>query len=240
MPLLDHFHAPLYPARRWESFHAFWATAIGERLNRSLLPEGYYAEAQVHVGTRIEIDVATFDSQTPQVTGWDEGGVAVETWVPPAATLAMPAVFPEELEIQVFENSGRPTLVGAIELISPSNKDRPEARNGFVSKCASYLLEGIGLVIVDVVTNRSSNLHDELIRLMQQDNRFLFPRETSLYTVAYHSVRRDPGGDQIEMWPVSLALGQALPTLPLALRGGPIVKLDLDITYSDARVKSRL
>jgi hypothetical protein len=240
MPLLDHFHPPLAPERKWESFHAFWAIKIAENLNSTHLPERYFAEAQVHVGPRVEVDIATLESQRSQATAWDEGGVAVETWVPPVATLAMPAVFPEEVEIQIFHDSGGAILVGAIELISPSNKDRPEARRGFAGKCASYLQEGIGLVIIDVVTERNANLHDELIRLMEQDDRYLFPHDSLLYAVAYHPLRREPGGDQIDIWPAPLTLGQPLPTLPLALRGGPIVKLDLDITYSEARLKSRL
>jgi Protein of unknown function (DUF4058) len=242
MPLLDHFHPPLSPARKWESFHALWAAAIVERLNRFLLPPGYFAETQVHVGSRVEVDVASFESQGRDQQGGppDEGGVAVETWAPPAAALAMPAFFPDEVEIQVFHISGGATLVGAIELISPRNKDRAEARRAFAAKCASYLQEGIGLVIVDVVTERHANLHDELVRLLEQEERFRFPGESPLYAVAYHPVRRDPGGDQIDIWPVPIAVDQPLPILPLALRGGPVVKLDLETTYSEARLKSRL
>ena len=43
-----------------------------------------------------------------------------------------------------------PTLVGAIELVSPSNKARPAARRAFAMKCLNYLNAGIGLIIVDV------------------------------------------------------------------------------------------
>lgn len=38
MPLLDHFHKPLFPLLPWESFHALWAGAIVEQLNRTLPP----------------------------------------------------------------------------------------------------------------------------------------------------------------------------------------------------------
>jgi Protein of unknown function (DUF4058) len=242
MSLLDHFHPPLTPARRWESFHALWASAIVERLNRCLLPPGYFAETQVHVGSRVEVDVASFESdQTDQQAAPRDGaGLAVQTWVPPAAALTMPAIFPDEVEIQVFQATAGATLVGAIELISPRNKDRAEARRAFAAKCASYLQDGIGLVIVDVVTERNANLHDELVRLLEQEEQFRFPTESALYGVAYHPVRRDPGGDQIDIWPVPLAIGQPLATLPLALRGGPVVPLDLELTYSEARLKSRL
>ena len=46
----------------------------------------------------------------------------------------MPAVFPDEIEVLVIHRSGGPTLVGAIELVSPANKDRPETRRAFAAK----------------------------------------------------------------------------------------------------------
>jgi len=55
------------------------------------------------------------------------------------------------------------TLVAVIELVSPSNKDRAEARDAFADKYSAYLQRGIGLVVVDVVTTRQANLHDRLI-----------------------------------------------------------------------------
>ena len=60
MPLLDHFHAPLVGERRWESFHANWATKIADALTERWLPTGYIAEEHVHVGPSIEIDVGSF------------------------------------------------------------------------------------------------------------------------------------------------------------------------------------
>ena len=212
-------------------------------LNRGVLPPGYFAEAQVHVGSRVEVDVASFEdegeksSAEPDESG---GGVAVARWAPPAATLVIPAVFPDEVEIQVFSTASGATLVAAIELISPGNKDRPEARRAFAAKCAGYLQMGIGLVIVDIVTGRQANLHDDLMRLLEQPETFRLAGESSLYTVAYRPVRRDPAGDVIEIWPVPLNLGQALPIMPLSLRNAMMVPLELDASYAEARQRSRL
>ena len=64
MPLLDHFHPPLLGARHWESFHARWAGALADRLNQDWLPKGYFAEIQVHVGGRIEVDVGAFEVES--------------------------------------------------------------------------------------------------------------------------------------------------------------------------------
>lgn len=241
MPLLDHFQAPLSPTRHWESFHAAWAAEIMRHLNRLVLPEGFFAEAQVHVGSRVEIDVAAF---TEEETGsaarnGGAGGVAVETWAPPATALVMPAVFPDEIEVQIFSTATGATLVAAIELLSPGNKDRREARRAFAAKCASYLQMGIGLVIVDIVTERQANLHDELIALLEQPKTFLFPPGASLYTAAYRPLRTS-AGDRIEIWLNPLGVGQPLPTMPLALRGAATVPVDLETTYTEVRLDSRL
>jgi hypothetical protein len=44
----------------------------------------------------------------------------------------------------------------------------------------------------------------------------------------------------IEAWPAVLAVGEALPRLPLALRGFGMVPVDLEATYEEARQRSRL
>jgi len=240
MPLGDHFHPPLSPARHWESFHGTWASEIMAVLNEGALPPGYFAETQVHVGSRVEVDVASFQAaETVAPEPQDHGGVSVQTAAPPTVLL-MPAVFPDEIEVQVFESSGGATLVGAIELISPGNKERLETRRAFAAKCASYLQMGIGLVIVDIVTDRRANLHDEMIDLLQQAEAFRFPAASSLYGIAYRPFRMDPGGDQIEIRPVPIAVGQTLPTMPLALRRGPVIPIELELAYTRALRKSRL
>jgi hypothetical protein len=242
MPLLDHFHPPLSQLRHWEAFHAAWATEIMRTLNRKVLPARCFAEAQVHIGGRVEVDVATFDrgSDTTAPRGNGEGGVAVETWAPPATDLVMPSVFPDEIEVQVFESTAGPTLVAAIELVSPSNKDRPDSRRAFVTKCASYLHLGVGLIVVDVVTERLANLHDELIRLMEKPARFAFPAAAPpLYVAAYRPARRE-GRDEIDIWREPLKLGAPLPTMPLALRGLTTVPLDLESTYDTTCQDSRI
>src|ERR1700722_6302968 len=124
MPLRDHFHPPLSDLHPLESFHAAWATEIMRTLNRRVLPPGCFAAAQVHVGSRVEIDVATFEQEkglTSVDAGGNGGGVAVQSWAPPATSLIMPALFPDEIEVQVFRRTEGATLVAAIELISPGN-----------------------------------------------------------------------------------------------------------------------
>ena len=135
MPLLDHFHPPLLGHRHWEGFHGRWAAAMADGLNDNL-PAEYFAEFQVTLGTRVEVDVATFtegaDPQEPRPNG---AATAVQTrvWAPPTPVAMLPALFPDDLEVQVFSSVAGPTLVAAIELVSPRNKDRDEARRAFAA-----------------------------------------------------------------------------------------------------------
>ena len=148
MDLRDHFRPPLHPSRSWESFHAQWIAALGDSLNR-VLPDRYYAEIQVHFGGRIELDVATWERETPPPSErWaGNGGVAVAealAWALTAPALTMPAVFPDELEVLVYNDDGGRALVAAVELISPGNKDRPATRRAFAAKCAGCSSGGSG------------------------------------------------------------------------------------------------
>jgi hypothetical protein len=244
MPLLDHFHPPLSLERHWESFHGQWAGALAGALNAGGLPEGYFAEMQVTLaGGRIEVDVAAETARTNGVAlpgGSSGGGVATEVspaYAPPAPAAEWPAHFPDDVEVLVLGTEGGPTLAGAIELVSPRNKDRPEARRAFAMKCLAYLQQGVGVVVVDVVTSRRANLHAEMASLLPAG---AGPAEAApLYTTAYRPFRRDDE-DRLAAWVEPLAVGQGLVTMPLWLRGAGAVRVNLDATYSEARRLSGL
>src|SRR5437016_1849292 len=125
MPLLDHFHPPVSERRSWEGFHGLWAAALVEKLNRDILADEYFADMQVHVGSPVEVDVATLEES--RRTG-DHSAVATATrpavWTPPKTDLVLPTVFPDDIEVRVFATVTGATLVAAIELVSPGNKDR--------------------------------------------------------------------------------------------------------------------
>jgi hypothetical protein len=126
-----------------------------------------------------------------------------------------------------------------VELVSPSNKDRPDERRAFATKCASYLHQGISLIIADIVTTRRANLHNDMMRLMEADTRFQLAAEVALYAVAYRPVRRGET-PEIDLWPTPLALGGSLPTLPLRLTGDLFVPVDFEATYQEACRRRRL
>ncbi len=194
------------------------------------------------LGTRVEVDVATFGEEVrAEAAAPESGGTAVQTrpWAPPTPVAVMPAVFPDDFEVQVFSGLAGPVLVAAIELVSPGNKDRDEARRAFAAKCAAYLQRGIGLIVVDIVTSRHANLHDDLMALLGHGEGFPFPAPTPLYATAYRPAHRRER-NEIDLWREPLALGQPLPTLPLAVRGLGCLAVDLEGTYMEARRRGRI
>jgi hypothetical protein len=239
MPLLDHFHAPVHPRYPWESFHGSWCNAMMRQLNRLLRPR-YLAVFHVHLGREVEADLAELQLASVGVAEDNgAGGVAVATWAPPAATLTMPAIFPDDIEVEVVDTRDGDIVVAVFELVSPSNKARPDARDAFTAKCAAYLQRGLGVVVVDVVTSRLTNLHNELIDRLRHPDSFHMPEETDVYAACYRPVHRKEG-NAIDTWLFPLAIGQSLPTVPLGLRGAGIVPLDLEQSYNMAREDSGL
>src|SRR5260370_5996865 len=185
MPLLDHFHAPVSERRTWEGFHGLWAAALVEKLNRDVLGQDYFADMQVHIGSQVEVDFATLtEAQATAERSAGTTSTLAQAWAPPATELVFPTAFPDEIEVQVFATITGAALVAAIELVSPRNKDRPEARQAFTAKCLAYLSRGIGLIVVDIVTNRLTNLHNELMQMLGQGVPFLLPPSVSTYAVA--------------------------------------------------------
>jgi hypothetical protein len=240
MPLLDHFHPPLYPQHHWQSFHANWATRLADAIQVQLPPDFQVEENSP--GADLEIDVATYEKEDASSRTARNGPAATQTapvWAPPAATYTMPAVFPETFEVRVFSTVTGLTLVGAIELISPGNKDRPEERRAFAIKCASYLHQGVSLIMIDVVTSRRANLHNETMRFMAADPHYEMADENSLYGVAYRPVRRQERSE-IDVFPTTFAVGDPLPTLPLRLTGDLFVPVDFEVAYQEACRRRRL
>jgi hypothetical protein len=148
--------------------------------------------------------------------------------VAPAPTHTVPiSVITDVVEVLVFDGSAGPVLAGAIELVSPANKDRAAHRDAFVSKCAAYLQQGIGLVVVDVVTDRRSNLHREILERLHPGSPSL---NADLYAAAYRTVSWNDQPN-LEVWEERLEVGSSLLILPLWLRGGLSIPVDLDGTY---------
>jgi hypothetical protein len=241
MPLRDHFRPPLDDMRHWEGFHATWPVMIVALLRRKL-PRRYFAEPRIHSGSSAEIDVTTFEKEGEDVltagNGNENGGgiaTATAVWAPPRPTLTVATDLPAQdvYEVLVYDEKRHCRLVAAIEIASPSNKDRPEHRRAFASKCAGLLRERVSVVLVDVVTTRTPNLYGELLDLIGVSDPALSPEPPLLYAVACRMTKR-ANEWQLESWLHSLDLGRPLPTMPLWLADNLAVPLELEESYEQS------
>lgn len=232
--LLDHFSGALEQHRDWHGFHQTWAIMLAADLNQRL-PEGWFAEPNVQF--QLEIDVAAIESKSNEwesavERGGPSGSGAASAWAPPAPTavLEIPA-WNDVVAVEVYAPDRPRSLAGAIELISPSNKDRPASRESFVAKCERYLQTEMGLIVVDIVTARTADLHHALLERL--DAEYAAADEPGLYACSYHP-RLSGERLQLKLWRVPLTLGGTLPTLPLYLREGPLVAVDLEKSYLES------
>ena len=105
-----------------------------------------------------------------------------------------------------------------------------------MAKCRDYLAHGSGVVLVDTVTDKHFNLHNDLMDAIGHPAERLGGH---LYATAYRATGKN-GDGHLDLWSHPLAVGGPLPTLPLWLFGGILVPADLAATYAQACEKLRM
>lgn len=231
--LRDHFRPPLARRRPWHATHHAWATAISAALNERL-PPGWFAAPNVQFG--IEIDVAAFDESESWLATQGAAAKPLE-YVPPPPVMTpefLPAT--DVVEVEIFAEGEELRLAGAVELISPANKDRADHRRAFLNKCEYLLRRGVGLAVIDIVTTRKANLHVALLRRFGVESAAGLGE---LYASSYRPVPHDELA-QLDVWESKLGVGAELPTIPLPLLGWNAVALDLEPTYERACREQRI
>jgi hypothetical protein len=188
------------------------------------------AEPQVYHPAPLEVDVSMLeeDDRPPQAGA---GGRTTATLTACAPTLTVPADLSEldEYEVRVYDLERMRTLVAAIEIVSPANKDRPDTRELFVNKVAALLRQDVCVAIVDIVTARNANLYTELLaRLGRTDPALADP--PAIYAVTLRGRKPPQQRSLLDAWFFPLAIGQPLPTIPLWL--GPELRIELPLEPS--------
>ena len=197
-----------------------------------ILPDAYFAEPQVHLGTLFEVDIGTF--REPAAIASEDADAAVAIYAPPEPTLTLEARLPDQdvYEVRIYDSRRKRRLVAAIEIVSPSNKDRPESRSTFVAKAATLLRQGICVSIVDIVSTLDFNLYAELLSFVDGVDPALGDDAPPLYA-ATNRTRRENDRHMMDTWYHPLAIGQTLPTLPIWLSETLAISLDLEASYEE-------
>lgn len=232
MPLRDHFHSPVNDKHRWDSVHGQWPGEIVRTLF-DLLPPGYQAEPKIHHPAPFEVDIATIRDEE---YGFDrqvsDGGTATLASRTPTLTVETDLTEMDEYEVLIYDETRLRTLVAAIELVSPANKDGKEAREQFNNKVAALLRQDVCVAVVDIVTLNRANLYvDLLAQLGHTDPALATPHD--IYAATLRGRKPPKSRGLVDAWYLPLTLGQPLPTIPLWLSPTLRVELPLEPSYQE-------
>ncbi len=218
--------------KRWGTVHLYWMTEIAQDL-KATLPPGY--QAIVGSSDLIAIDIEPVRPDVAVLPSPETAGDARPAATPEPDFAVDVAALEDELVLAVVRNS---FVVAAIELISPRNKDRPDAREQYGTRYLNYLRNGVNLLVVDVHRRPASfSFGQYIVTALELPT----PPLVAPCAVSYGlRGRAANGGRTLDIWQRPLTVGQALPAIPLALLGDDRVNVDLDGTYARAATKSYL
>lgn len=225
----------------FHDFHTVWIGTIRTALNDGLLPEGYYALAEQHVGRPITDVLALHASSVPTPAPEEAlplppatGGTAVAE-APPRVRrrqTVTPGTAARRRSLAIRHTSGH-RLVALLEIVSPANKDRAVHIEAFVSKAVSALEVGVHLLLVDLFPpgpHDPHGMHGEILRRLEHSGEdYDLPADEPLTLAGYAA------GPQVDVYLEHVAPGAtALPDMPLFLRPDRYINVPLESTYQEA------
>ena len=209
----------------WPGVHHLWLAELLYWI-QPRLPAGYRA----YIGSTPTFAIDASTDERPDV--------GVRSWPDLPEVEATVESDPDEVEIAVatlapdrtlyVERQG--LLVAAIELVSPRNKDRNSARDGYTSIYAGYLIKGVHLLLIDV--HRLPARFSFADRIAAELG-FVRPPCPVPFAMTYRVGEESPnGGRFLALTHRPMEIGQPLPTVRLPLSVQQAVSIDLEATYA--------
>ena len=218
-------------AGTWHDFHQTWVVEMRQALNRGVLPAGYYVQAERRAGG-YEADVLALEEADHDPAD-DGGGTA--TLVAPALSRTLVAdtalAYAARASRLAVRRADGDRLVALIELTSPGNKDRSSSVEDFARKAADALAAGVHVSIVDLFPPTHHDAPGGLVGAAGHECGFEqleLPADKRLCLGAMQA------GPDMTLHAEPLAVGDALPDLPVCLAPGRWVPVPLAATYAEA------
>jgi hypothetical protein len=214
----------------FHDFHQTWTIALRNALNGGVLPDEYFALAEQRIGGPIP-DVLTLNLA---------GAGGSEEPVSSATALAVKTSPPRtrmvrKRETEIYSDKANRIVVrhrhgqviAVIEIVSPGDKSSRSETRAFVEKSAELIRRGVHLMVIDLFPpgprdpqGLAKAIWDEHL-----EEEFDFPADKPLVQGAF-----DAGPPSVA-YLEPLAVGDALPDLPLFLRPEQYVPAPLEKTY---------
>ncbi len=216
-------------------FHHDWITAISSALNEGVLPRDYYALAEQQAAG-FGPDVLTLQARPGDADATSTGGSSNGT----ALLVAPPQVRFQARWTQEFRRRKKSTIivrhvsgddiVAVVEIVSPGNKNSHRPFQALIDKAVNLLESGIQLLILDLLPPSARDprgFHSALWEAITEEI-FTPPADKPLTLVSYES------DTSITAYIEPVALGDALPDMPLFLEPGAHILVPLERTYREA------
>jgi hypothetical protein len=225
--------------RGWDSVHPFWLAYLVEWI-QPRLPEGYRAFlggipalTVVSGNGKPDISVRQLGPQ-PTAEAVTSGTGVLEPDLEASVAIRLdpqPAVH--------IDLHGQ--LIAAVELVSPRNKDRADAKETYAGRYLGYLRLGVHLMLVDVLPRpKAFSFSDVITSSLGLELPPLSPPFAAAYRVGEVVPVGADMGSLVGLWRRPLQVGQPLPALPLPLSVHRAVLIDLEETYHRAANRAYL
>lgn len=215
-------------ANRFYNFHLSWAVAISDALNAGGLPAGYFTllEQRTRMPRPDCISI-----ELPPAIGLEPEGICVDLQPPKTrfVTRSEAASYARMADrITVRHPDGQVATV--IEIVSPGNKESRHAIHAFARKAVQFLQAGVHLLIVDLFppSRRDPQGIHKVIWDRLRDEPFELPPDKPLTLAAYAA------GTETVAYVEPVAVGDALPDMPIFLTADRYVLCPLEATYQIA------
>ncbi len=234
MPIHDWTRADV---GEWHGFHTSWLALFKRRLNGGLLPDGYYADLERRIGG-FEPDALMFEAlDEREATDRFEGSSSGEQDdASPAVLAPQMSVMLEAQPSSQYASSTRRVVVrrrggqavAFLELTSPGNKDRQTAVGAFARKVARLTRQGLHASIIDLFPPGPHEAAAGLVGEAAEESGFSLPKWPADKPLAIGAIRNGP---EPRLFAEPLAVGDALPDLPIFLTPRRFIPLPLEATY---------
>ena len=212
----------------FHAFHQSWIIVLARALNAGVLPADYFALPEQSIQGPIP-DVLTLNLSS----GRDEpNGTALRTGrgVGPAprrvVRRAEETIYVRKADrIAVRHRHGQ--VVAVIEIVSPGNKASKNELRTFVEKTANLIMQGIHLLVIDLFPPSKRDpqgIHKAIWDEFVEED-FELPADQRLTLAAY-----DAGPPPVA-YVEPIAVGEALPDMPIFLKPDFYVPAPLEETY---------
>ena len=223
-------------------FHNAWITELRNWLNSGELPADYYAVGEQRAGDfgpdvlALHANQFAEDARTNLPSRIDDGGTIAVLQAPPRVEttdeLKCDLLFYAEKQRQIsIRHVSGDELVAFIEIVSPANKHSNRDFEPFLKKLVAASRQHVHLLVIDLFPPGPMDphgIHSEFAEAVGDDPKPKLLRGTKnrgLY--AYDT-------SSMKAYLQSLAVGELLIFMPLFLRPGEYVNIDLATTYQRA------